>query len=114
MKENDKTTSQPILPELKEYIETQVKLLKYEAIDKGSAFIADIIADIVQVVFILFAVIFASLTLAFFLSDVLNSLWMGFGAVLLLYILALLMIRIFKKGFEKPIINAIVRKFFKH
>lgn len=114
MKDDEKTVPQPILDQLKEYINTQFKLVKHDAIDKSSSVIADIITDIIQIVLVLLVVIFASFTLAFFLADVLHSIWMGFGIILLIYILALLLFRTFRKGVERPVINAVIRKFFKH
>jgi hypothetical protein len=37
----------PILDQLKEYAETQIKLAKYEAIDRSSKFMASFITDII-------------------------------------------------------------------
>ena len=112
--EEEKAPPTPIVAQLKEYIETRIRLIKYEAIDKSSSIIADIITDIIQIIFVILAIVFASFTLAFFLAQVLGSVWMGFGIVLLLYILALLLIKVFKKGVERPVINIVIRKFFKH
>jgi len=114
MKEEDKTPPQPILAQLKEYIDTQVKLAKLEVIDKGSGIIGEVLADLIQVICILFLMLFASITLGFFLADLVKSEWMGFGMVFILYLLIFLFIRLFKRAIEKPVINAVVRKFFKH
>jgi len=110
-----KNNKQPsVITQLKEYAETHIKLAKYEAIDKSSSIIGELIADMVQVICILLITVFASLTLAFYLASILDSLWAGFGLVLLMYLLIFFFVRMFKKKIEKPIINAVVHKFFKH
>jgi|SRR3569833_2241075 len=114
MKEDDKTPPQPILAQLKEYIDTQVKLAKLEVIDKASGIIGEVLADLIQAICVLFLILFASFTLAFFLADLVKSEWIGFGIVFIFYLLIFLFIRIFKGSIEKPVINAVVRKFFKH
>ena len=88
-------------------------LFKYKAIDSGSVLIANIIADVIFIISAILAFLFASFTLAFYLSEVLNSFWAGFGCVALLYLLIALVIKLNKRGIEKPIADALVRKMFK-
>ncbi|HTE02492.1 MAG TPA: hypothetical protein VK668_24555 [Mucilaginibacter sp.] len=101
------------LEALKAYAETRLKLVKYRAVDKGSAVAADIIADLVLVFCLLFILLFASVTLACYLAGVLQSEWAGFGCVTAFYIVTALVIGIFKKGLERPIINLLVKKMLK-
>ena len=111
--EADKNPEPFIIDQLKEYAETRLKLAKYEAIDKGSAFAADIIADVALICCVLLAFLFASITLGFYLATVLGSDWAGFGCVTALYLLVAILVKVFKKSFEKPIVNAFIKKFFK-
>jgi uncharacterized protein YqhQ len=105
--------TRPIIDQLKEYAETRFKLLKYEVIERSTSIIADIITDVAIIVVLVLTFLFASFTLALFLADVLHSYWQGFGAVTIIYGVIALIIALAKRNFERPIINAMVRKFFK-
>lgn len=114
MEEAKKETPPPLIDQLKAYAETRIKLAKYKAIDGGSSVIASIIADVVVAISMVLAFIFASFTLAFYLAQVLDSLWQGFGCVALIYLAIAIVFKINKKGFERPIANAFIQKFFKN
>jgi len=60
------------------------------------------------------AFLFASLTLAYYLGSVFNATWAGFGCVAVLYLIIALCIKYNRKKIEKPIVNAIIQKIFKH
>ena len=112
MEENkDKPTS--IIDQIVEYLETRFKLAKYQAADSGTSFVASVVTDVVIVLCGVLAFIFASLTLAYFLGDVLQGTWKGFGIVGILYVLILLLVNYKRKDIERPIINALVKKIFK-
>jgi uncharacterized membrane protein len=111
--EANKETPPPLVDQLKEYAETSIKLAKYRAIEGGTSIAASIISDIVTVISIAFAFIFASITLAFFLADKFNSLWEGFGCVAALYLLIAITVKLNKKRLERPVINALIQKILK-
>jgi hypothetical protein len=112
--EAKKEPQPPLIDQLKEYAEIRIKLAKYKAIDGSSSVIASIIADLVVVISMVLAFIFASLTLAFYLAEVFGSEWKGFGCVTLLYLIIAVLFKVNKAGFEKPIANAFIQKFFKN
>lgn len=103
----------PLIDQLREYAEIRFKLAKYQAIDGGSTLFASLLADAVVAIGMLLAFIFASFTLAFYLSEVFHSFWEGFGCVALLYLLMAMVIKVYKRTIEKPIANAFVKKIFK-
>jgi len=109
--EAEKETHPPIIDQLKEYAETRIKLAKYQAIDGGSAAAANIITWAAVGFFAVFALLFASFTLAFYLSDLFKSTWMGFGAVTLLYILIVIILKLSKTRIQNSIIDSLVQKF---
>ena len=111
--EPEKETARPIVDQLKDYAETRFKLLKYEVIERSTSVIADIIIDVVIIIALVLTFLFASFTLALFLADVFHSYWKGFGCVALIYLLIAVLIMVGKRAFERPIINAMVRKLFK-
>src|SRR6201989_671254 len=100
----------PLFDQLKEYAETKVKLVKYQAIEGGSSIAASIIADVVVVICMSMAFIFASITLAFYLAYKFDSLWEGFACVGLLYLLIAVIVKYNKKRLERPIINTLIQK----
>jgi hypothetical protein len=108
--EDKKEPQQPIIDQLKEYVETRVKLAKYKVIDSSSSIVAGLITDIVIAFAALLAFLFASFTLALFLGDLFNSYWKGFGVVALFYLLIAIIVVVAKKSFEKSIINAFIKK----
>ncbi|WP_428328038.1 phage holin family protein [Mucilaginibacter sp.] len=112
--EAKKDTPPPIIDQLKEYAETRIKLAKYQAIEGGSSIAAGIIADIAVIVSMVLAFIFASFTLAFYLAQVLNSYWMGFGCVALIYLIIAFAVKYNRHALEKPIVNAFIHKIFKN
>jgi ABC-type sugar transport system permease subunit len=112
MEEEKKETPPPILDQLKEYAETQIKLAKYEAIDRSSKFMASVITDIIIAVIFVLAFLFLSFALAFVLSGLLGSHWAGFGCMAGLYVIVALIIIWKKDKIEAPLINLFIRKFF--
>jgi hypothetical protein len=109
----NETPPQPIIEQLKEYAETRIKLAKYQAIEGGTSIAASLIADVVAVMAMVAAFVFASFTLAFYLGQVLGSNWMGFGCVAILYFIIATAIKVNKQNLERPIVNAFIKKIFK-
>jgi hypothetical protein len=107
------TPQPPILDQLIEYAETHVKLAKYRAIEGGTSIAAGLIADVAVLFCMLLAFVFASITLAYYLAYVFNSLWEGFGCVSLIYLLIAIVIKVYKKNLERPIINTLIQKILK-
>jgi hypothetical protein len=103
----------PILDQLQEYAETRLKLAKYRAIEGGSSIFASMVADVVVIICMVLAFIFASITLGFYLGYLFNQNWMGFGCVALVYLIIALVVKYNRKSIERPIINTIIQKIFK-
>lgn len=110
MEEQDKPQS--IILQVQEYLETYVKLTKLKAIDKGTSVVASIVIDVVVFLALLIVLLFASITLGFFLADVFHSYWEGFGCVTALYLLIIVCLLVFRKSIQRPIINALIKKLF--
>ena len=103
----------PIAGQLKEYVETRLKLLRYEAIDRVSSIVASIVVDIIITICFLLTFLFLSFSLAFYLSSVLHSYWAGFGCMALVYLIIALSALLAKNKFEKPVINLFIKNLFK-
>ena len=112
MEEEKKETPPPILDQLKEYAETQIKLAKYEAIDRSSKFMASFITDMIVAVIFVLAFLFLSFAIAFVLSRLLGSNWAGFGCMAGIYIIMGLIIIWKKDKIQTPLVNLFIKKFF--
>jgi sterol desaturase/sphingolipid hydroxylase (fatty acid hydroxylase superfamily) len=110
--EEQKQTPPPIIDQLKEYAETQIKLAKYEAIDRSSKILSSVITDIVIAVALVLTFLFLSLAVAFLLSIWLGSYWAGFGCMAGIYLLIAIIIILAKDKIQKPLIDMFVKKFF--
>ncbi|HEY8928287.1 MAG TPA: phage holin family protein [Mucilaginibacter sp.] len=114
MEPEKETPPQPIIDQLREYAETRIKLAKYQAIEGGTSIAASLIADVVTVIAMVLAFIFASFTLAFYLGSLFNADWIGFGCVAIIYLIIALFIKYNKGALERPIVNAFIQKIFKN
>ncbi|RYY07846.1 MAG: phage holin family protein [Sphingobacteriaceae bacterium] len=107
-------TNPPIIEQIKEYVETKIRLVKYKAIDQATGILASVIAYAIVAVLGLFILIFFSITLALLLGSLIGSYWAGFGCVTLLYIILAALVFILKaKYIEAPLIGFFITKFFK-
>jgi len=107
------STPLPIIDQVKQYLETKIKLLKFEGIDKASAIIAEVITDLVIVILLLITFIFFSITLALFAGYLLKSSWEGFGCVTLLYIIVVMLARLLKISLQNMFIRMFIEKIFR-
>lgn len=106
-------TPLPLIEQVKQYLETKLKLLKYEGIDKASAIIAEVITDFVIVMLALVTFIFFSMMLALLAGSLLKSYWEGFGCVTLLYLIIVLSARLLKIRLQNLFIRLFIEKIFK-
>lgn len=108
-----KKETPPIIDQLKEYVETRIKLAKLQAIESSATVAAGLIADVAVVISMILAFLFASFTLALYLGKVLGDYWIGFGIVAVLYLILALLVKANKQRIEKPLANTFIQKIFK-
>jgi multidrug transporter EmrE-like cation transporter len=111
--EEKKDKPASIIDQLIEYLDTRFKLAKYQAADSGASFVASVVTDVVIILCGVLAFLFASLTLAYFLGDILHATWKGFGIVGILYIIIAIVVNYKRQSIEKPVVNALIKKIFK-
>jgi len=112
--EEQKQEQAGLTDQLKEYIETRIKLARYQAIDKGTSFMANIITEVFVLICIGMTFFFATITLALFLGHVLGSYWLGFGCIAALYLLLAIIVSAIKDKYIEPrIIDFFIKKIFK-
>ncbi|RYG15835.1 MAG: phage holin family protein [Chitinophagaceae bacterium] len=113
MEENKEKDLEDIFLDAKEYIDTRIEYTKLSAVEKGSKIFADLITNGAVIVSFILAFLFASFTLALYLSDVLGSYARGFGCVAGIYLLLSIIVYLTKdKYIERLLVNLFIRKYF--
>ena len=110
MEEDKKEQQPPIIDQIKQYAETRFKLAKYKAIDGSTSVIASIVTDLVVVLSLLILFLFASFTLGFYLSEILESFWQGFGCITLLYLIIVIVLKFQRQDIGKKVASALIEK----
>lgn len=94
----------------KEYLDTQLELIKLKVIAKGSRLIGAIVLDITKLVLCLVIVFFLSLALGFFLGELLHSNALGFLATAGIFMLLLVIIRAIEPKLEAKFMDLSIKK----
>jgi hypothetical protein len=109
--ENSNDIKPGLTDQVKEYIETRIKLARLQAIEKGSSFFAGLVTEVFVLICTAITILFFSITLALYLGSVLGAYWMGFGIVALIYLLAAICVSVLQKKYIEPkIINFLIKK----
>ncbi|WP_212592490.1 hypothetical protein [Sphingobacterium humi] len=94
----------------KEYLETQVELLKLKALSRMSRIVGSLIVDGSKLLLTLLVVFFWSLALGFYLGEVLGSYSLGFLATGGLFLVIILLIRAFEPKLEAKFMDFTIRR----
>lgn len=98
----------------KDYVDTQIKLLRLRSLSKGSRIFGSMALDIVKIVFTLFIIFFCSLALGFYLGELLESNALGFLLTGVIFFISVLLIRLFEPRLESFLVNLTIRKITKN
>jgi len=113
MEENKEKDIEAILLDAKEYIDTRIEYTKLSFVEKGAKLVADLITNTTVIICFVLSFLFASFTLALYLSDVLGSYTKGFGCVAVIYLFLSIIVLLTKdKYIEKVLVNLFIRKYF--
>jgi hypothetical protein len=109
-----KSKLESTLEHLKEYITTSVDILKLKAADKAASMLSSIVSAVVTAALLLFALVFLSIGVAWYLSSRLQNPFYGFFIVGGVYLfLGVIMVAARKSLVETPMSNAIIKQLFK-
>ncbi|HWD88650.1 MAG TPA: phage holin family protein [Mucilaginibacter sp.] len=111
--EEEKEAPPPIIEQVKEYIDTQVELVKLEAVEQGAKFLSGVIVDLIIAVCFILAFLFVSVALALLLSSFMHSYWAGFGTMGGVYIIAGWILIKWKDKMRPSLANTFIKNFFK-
>jgi len=98
---------------LKSYINTNLELIKYQAIERSTVIIADMLSTLLVGLFLLFFLFFISLWACFYVSAYMGDHYSGIAVVAGFYLLiGLILYMVRKKLLIKPFRNKIVSNIF--
>jgi len=100
---------------IKEYIQTEIELIKLNFAEKLSKILSNFLAIIILIWILLLSILFASISLAFFIGEKIGKMSIGFFIVSLIYLLIAMVSWYLRERFIRiPILNGILRQLFDH
>jgi putative superfamily III holin-X len=100
---------------LREYVNLKIERIKISIAETSSAIIANLVAGIIVAVFLFFFLLFVSLAGAYALSAWIGKPWAGFLIVAGFYLLLGVVVWMARERIIRvPVMNAIIRQFFKN
>lgn len=113
MEDQKEKDIETLLSDAKAYIDARVEYTKLSAVEKGSKIFADLITSAAVIICFVLAFLFASFTLALYLSEVLGNYASGFGCVAGIYLLLSIIVYLMKEKYiESVLVNLFIRKYF--
>lgn len=94
----------------KEYLDTQIELIKLKAIAKSSRILGAVVLDVMKVLLTLIIVFFFSLALGFYLGELMGSHALGFLTTGGIFLVLLLLLRVLEPRLEEMFMNLTIRK----
>ena len=91
------------------YVTNTIEIVKLEAFEKASKGTASAAITLFLACFVFLILALALLTLGFYLADVFDSNWKGFGIVTLGAIVLTLALLLIKKPLKNSIINSVIK-----
>ncbi|MPM32119.1 hypothetical protein SDC9_78678 [bioreactor metagenome] len=91
------------------YVTNTIEIVKLEAFEKASKGTASAAITLFLACFVFLILALALLTLGFYLADVFDSNWKGFGIVTLGAIVLTLVLLLIKKPLKNSIINSVIK-----
>jgi hypothetical protein len=109
--EEEKFSLSGTFQKTKEYLDSQLNLIRLKTVDRSSRLIASLIVDGAKIILTLFIIFFLSLALGFYLGEVLGSNSLGFLTTAVIFLLILLLIRVFEPKLETKFMDLSIRRF---
>lgn len=94
----------------KEYVETQIDLLKLRSIAKSSRMAGAMALDLTKLVLSLIIVFFLSLALGFFLGELTGSNSLGFLITAIIFVIILLIVRAKEPQLEAKLMDLVISR----
>lgn len=95
----------------KEYIDSQLELVKLKAVAKGSRIVGSVVLAVTKVLFAILVVFFWAMALGFYLSYLVDNYALGFLITGAIFALLIVIISLANKSLQAVVMNLIIRKF---
>ena len=113
MIEEQQAGTESLIEKIKEYVRVRTRLVLLLTAEKITEFYAAMVANLLVAVGLVMAFLFASLALAFYLSEIFKSTWAGFLCVAGIYLFLAILLQLIKKSaIEKPLMDKTIKNFF--
>jgi len=100
---------------IKDYLHTQVEVIKLKAAERGSYVMANIIAGIVVMLIFFLCIVFAGIGFSLYMNQWMNSNWIGFLIIASVYLLIALFVWVARTRLLRlPIMNSIIQHLLKN
>lgn len=109
--EDRKFSIKGVFQKSKEYIDTRFNLVKLKLVERSSRLIASLIVDGLKTVFALFVLFFLSLSLGFYLSELLGSNALGFLSTGGIFVVLIALLSLFEVRLERLFMNLSIKRF---
>lgn len=109
--EDRKFSIKGVFQKSKEYIDTRLKLVKLKMVERSSRLIASLIVDVAKTILSLFVLFFLSLSLGFYLSELMGSNALGFLSTGGIFVLLIALISLFEARLERLFMNLSIKRF---
>lgn len=115
MENNEKSKIDDLIEHVEEYFQTRQELGKLVMAEKSSAVLSSVVTSIVLLFVFLLVFIFASIALAYGISQYAGQAYAGFLAVAFLYfVIGIILYANREKWLKTPMANAVIKNFFKN
>lgn len=95
----------------KEYIDSQLELVKLKAVAKGSRIVGSVVLAVTKVLFAILVVFFWAMALGFYLSYLVDNYALGFLITGAIFALLIVIISLANKSLQAAVMNLIIRTF---
>ena len=112
--ENTATRIEMLYESAKQYADTNVELLKLNAVDKTADVLSSIISRLAFFMIVAMFTIFVNISIGLYLGNLLGAYYLGFLIVSCFYLILSILIYIFSdKMIKEPIANLVIAKLLK-
>jgi len=111
--ENEKTKLDDLIEHAEEYFKTKQELSKMIAAEKSSSILSAVVVNLILLSIFLLVFVFASIALAYAISQYVGQAFAGFLAVAVLYLFIGILLYVKQdKWLKTPMANAVIKNFF--
>jgi uncharacterized oligopeptide transporter (OPT) family protein len=109
--EEKKFSLSGVFQKSKEYVDTRIRLLQLQVTERSSRLIASLLVDLIKAVFAVFVLFFLSLSLGFYLSELLGSTSLGFLATAGIFVLLIVIVSLLERKLEHSFMVLSIKRF---